>query len=111
LTKNFLWIRTLGTTPTNEAEYVERYPERISSLANKLRSTVAPTNGSSSESRQQQQHRTTTTAKGAREGNKPAEIETDLDKVCLDVAELAKEKLYGAILQVTRENLFREESS
>jgi hypothetical protein len=109
LTKNFLWIRTLGTTPTYEAEYVERYPERISSLAEKLRSTATPTNASSSEGKQQQ-HKGITTATGGSGGNKPAVIESDLDKVCLGVAELAKEQLHGAILQVARENLFCEES-
>jgi hypothetical protein len=73
LTKNFLWIRTLGTTPTYEAEYVERYPERISSLAEKLRSTATPTNASSSEGKQQQ-HKGITTATGGSGGNKPAVI-------------------------------------
>lgn len=99
----------MGTTPTDEAEYVERYPERISSLAEKLRSTATPTNASGSEGRQPQQ-RGTTMATGARGGNKPAETESDLDKVCLGVAGLAKETLHGAILQEASEILFCEES-
>jgi hypothetical protein len=49
-------------------------------------------------------------ATGARGGNKPAETESDLDKVCLGVAGLAKETLHGAILQEAREILFCEES-
>ncbi len=104
-------MRTLGTAPTIEAEYVERYPERISSIAEKLRSTAAATStmASSSEGKQQQQRGTTTTT-AAKGGAKSAEVESDLDKVCQGVAELASEKLHGAFLQLTKQNLFLGEN-
>ena len=89
LTKNFLWIRTLGSTPVLlEGEYVEQYPERVNALAEKIRvvSSAAP-------------ERRRIAAGKEKESN-------ELDNICQGVVELASEKIQGNIVQVAKKNLF-----
>eukprot|EP00590_Aulacoseira_subarctica_P008949 CAMPEP_0172435138 /NCGR_PEP_ID=MMETSP1064-20121228/71012_1 /TAXON_ID=202472 /ORGANISM="Aulacoseira subarctica , Strain CCAP 1002/5" /LENGTH=309 /DNA_ID=CAMNT_0013183419 /DNA_START=164 /DNA_END=1090 /DNA_ORIENTATION=+ len=88
LTKNFLWIRTLGSTPVLlEGEYVEQYPERVNALAEKIRvvSSAAP-------------ERRRIVAGKEKESN-------ELDNICQGVVELANEKIHGNIVQVAKKNL------
>jgi COP9 signalosome complex subunit 5 len=119
LTQNFLWMRTLGSTPMLESEYQQHYPERIVSMANKMRlveASHAAQSASSQLSVAGLGGENTSGGSGTGEGSgrqsKAATAasatteEDEIDKVCQGVVDLATEKLHGNIAQLTKKELF-----
>jgi len=135
LTQNFLWMRTLGSTPMLDSENRQRYPERVAAAAEKLgkidlgtsatttSSTTATTSSLGSGGRmgttsQQSRGRaydynvnrllTSSTAGAGTSGtgDKGASKEKELGNACQGVVELATEKLHGNIVQVAKQQLF-----
>jgi len=118
LTKNFLWMRTLGSTPMLEAENRQRFPERVRGVAEKVRSldassvvgvATAGIGAGMATPEAARQRRGIAVAGGTRVGaekGKDTKEDSELDKVCQGVVELATEKLHGNIVQVTKKNLF-----
>ena len=132
LTQNFLWMRTLGSTPMCETEARDRYPDRVSKAAERI-AKYQPSNGSGGEgggdmpsalmgssgrrgvggsskggsgagvTAAGEKSSTTATASG-----KDDEDGGELGKSCQAVIEIATEKLVGNIQQCAKRELFRQ---
>lgn len=132
LTQNFLWMRTLGSTPMCETEARDRYPDRVSKAAERI-AKYQPSNGSGGEgggdmpsalmgsigrrgvggsskggsgagvTAAGEKSSTTATATG-----KDDEDGGELGKSCQAIIEIATEKLVGNIQQCAKRELFRQ---
>ncbi|KAL7553290.1 hypothetical protein ACHAWF_016557 [Thalassiosira exigua] len=126
LTRNFLWMRALGSTPTSEAEARARYPDRVAKAAEGIQKFRPSSSGSGagdlpSALMGPRAGRSTGGAaarSGGEKGGKPsssaatgAKEEEDggeLGKSCQAVVEIATEKLVGNIAQISKKQLFSQ---
>ena len=136
LTQNFLWMRTLGSTPMCETEARDRYPDRVGKAAERLKK-YQPTNGSGggggvgdmpsamtrggrgggggapkvgggsrSEAGGDKSGKQPSSSTGTSSEGKDDEDGGELGKSCQAVIEIATEKLVGNIAQVAKRELF-----
>jgi len=117
LTRNFLWMRNLGTTPSLEAETRKRYPERVSAVVEKIQNLDLPSIGNTSLGgaqsgggrggdsglRATQGAGTATIVSSL--GRKDAD-EGEISKACQGVVELASEKIHANMVQMAKKELF-----
>mmetsp|Transcript_25814 Transcript_25814/g.46778 ORF Transcript_25814/g.46778 Transcript_25814/m.46778 type:complete len:340 (-) Transcript_25814:385-1404(-) len=136
LTQNFLWMRTLGTTPSCEAEARDRHPDRVGRAADRIRKfrpasagaggggagdTPSALMGSSSRGGSGRgvglgAASSSATPKlgekggksAAAGGNKDEDGGGELAKSCQAVIEIATEKLVGNIAQISKRELFSQ---
>jgi len=97
LTQNFLWMRSLGSTPALEGEYSQR--ERIISMAKKMSLVVEPSEVARATTK-------STTGASATSAEASNTEQDEMDKVCQGVTDLATEMLYGSVAQLAKKELF-----
>jgi len=119
LTQNFLWMRTLGSTPMCETEARSMYPDRVEKVAERLaRYQPSGGGGGGGDVPSALIGASSRMAGGARSGapksaagdGKPGDMKDDEDseltKACQAVVEIATEKLVGNIGQLSKKELF-----
>jgi len=103
LSQKFSWIRTLGTTTMLDEETKERYPERLTTIAQKIEA-IDVNLKSSSGAFPGAQHSPHAAGAGQLECDK--KDEGDLEKATSALAGLAMEKLHGNAIQLAKKDLF-----
>mmetsp|Transcript_5621 Transcript_5621/g.12329 ORF Transcript_5621/g.12329 Transcript_5621/m.12329 type:complete len:403 (-) Transcript_5621:289-1497(-) len=133
MTRNFLWMRTLGSTPSCEAEARGRFPDRVSKAAERIRKFQPNPGGGAGDTPSAllsssrggrgsggassaprlggpggEGGKPTSSAVGAAGGGggKDEEDGGELAKSCQAVIEIATEKLVGNIAQISKRELF-----
>ena len=138
LTQNFLWMRTLGSTPMCDAEARDRYPDRVAKAAERLQK-FQPNNGGSGgggggagdmpsammgsrggrgagavAAMTAMTKASGGGAGGEKSGKSPSASAGDeedggeLGKSCQAVIEIATEKVVGNIAQISKRELFSQ---
>lgn len=106
ISENYLWKNALSTTPTQDREYRDRFPERIHGATEKLESN----DKSGSANLLATSLRSAASSGGASKFNAPAteEIKTmsSLDKVSRAVCEISVEQCQAQVSQVAKVTLF-----
>ncbi len=117
LSRNFLWIRNLGTTPSLEPENRQGYPSRINAISTNLAkldvaSLVASSKGSGGSGSMVEHSAyagvpsvTSASSTGTTTG-KGDEKNEIVNKACDGVVEFAADKIRESIVQVAKKNLF-----
>jgi len=125
LTQNFLWMRTLGSTPMCETEARDRYPDRVSKAADRIAKYQPNGSGGSAGAgdvpSMMGRGGASKSSAGAPSGGgdkKPSASATaaakdeedggELGKSCQAVIEIATEKLVGNIQQAAKRELFSQ---
>ena len=135
LTQNFLWMRTLGSTPMCETEARDRYPDRVGKAADRiLRFQPSASSGGAGGAGDVPSALIGTTSRGGRGaggalspklggtgspseksgklsgsgGGKDDDDGGELGKSCQAVIEIATEKLVGTIAQTAKRELFSQ---
>lgn len=135
LTQNFLWMRTLGSSPGAEAEARDRHPGRVAKAAERIRryqpssagggagdapsalmgsSRVARAGGGTPSPAKigaggpGERGGKPTASSAAGGGGKNEEEGGELGKSCQAVIEIATEKLVGNIAQISKRELFSQ---
>lgn len=120
LTKNFLWMRNLGTTPSLEPENRQGYPARVAAISDNLSkldvaSLVASSGkgGGGGGGTSSMEHTTFTVPPPATSasstpsvGNKNEDRNELIDKACDEVVDFATDKIHENIVQVAKKDLF-----
>ena len=136
LTQNFLWMRTLGSTPMCETEARDRYPDRVGKAAERLKKYQPHNNGSggggggvgdmpsaltrggrggggapkvgsgSGSAAGGDKSGKQSSSTGTSSEGKDDEDGGELGKSCQAVIEIATEKLVGNIAQAAKRELF-----
>lgn len=137
LTQNFLWMRTLGSTPMCETEARDRYPDRVGKAAERLKkfqpaggngagdmpSALMGSRGSGGRggnpfpgakagsgagTGSAGGEKKPAAASASGSGGKDDEDGGELGKSCQAVIEIATEKLVGNIAQISKRELFTQ---
>lgn len=114
LTRNFLWMRKLGTTPSLEPENRLGYPSRVDAISDNLSkldvASLVATSGKAGSSMDHSSYAVPSVTSGsstAPGGGKAGEDRNQLiDKACDGVAEFAADKIHENIVQVAKRDIF-----
>jgi len=124
LTQNFLWMRTLGSTPMCETEARGMFPDRVGKAAellakcqtshgggsmdlpSALLSSVSRGSGGRGAPSGSVEDEAKAAGKPTSSGRKDEEDGGELSKACQAVVEIATEKLVGNIAQISKKELF-----
>ena len=124
LTRNFLWMRNLGTTPSLEPENRQGYPARIAAISDNLSkldvaSLVANSGkggvsgggggGAGGSTMEQSSFAVLSNTSGSSTsgaGNKSQDRNELIDNACDGVVEFATDKIHENIVQVAKKDLF-----
>ena len=115
LSRNYLWMRNLGSTPSLEPENRQSYPSRVDAVSKKLAnvdvaSLVASSGkggGGGSGSMEHSAYSVPSVTSGSSNTTGKIEDKNEIvDKACDGVVEFAADKVHESIVQVAKKNLF-----
>lgn len=107
LTRNFLWMRNLGSTPSLELENREGYPGRVDAISDNFsKLDVASLVANSGQSGEHSARVPSVSSGPSTSTNKVEDRNEAIAKPCDGIVDFAAEKLYENIVQVAKKDIF-----